>query len=77
MDKFFLNIKINNKDLNRALVLILRNILDIKEKKLDLIDNKYLMLAELKLKILMMKKVKVHIYFCLNGIDHNLKFLDN
>ena len=49
----------------------------IREEKLDLIDNRYLIKAELKLKILKMKKVKELIYFYQNGIDHNQKYLEN
>jgi hypothetical protein len=74
MDLPYLAIKIKIKDFNRALELILKNILAIREEKLDLIDNKYLMQVELKLKILKMKKVREHIYFYLNGIDLNLKY---
>jgi hypothetical protein len=50
--------------------------LAIREEKLDLIDNKFLMQVELKLKILKMKKVREHIYFYLNGIDLSLKYLE-
>jgi hypothetical protein len=49
----------------------------ISEGKLDLIDNRYLIKAELKLKILKMKKVKELIYFYQNGIDHSQKYLEN
>ncbi len=47
----------------------------IREGKLDLIDNKYHIKAELKQKISKMKKVKELIYFYQNGIDHNQKYL--
>jgi hypothetical protein len=76
MDLPYLAIKIKIKDFNRALELTLKNILAIREEKLDLIDNKFLMQVELKLKTLKMKKVREHIYFYLNGIDLSLKYLE-
>ena len=77
MDLLYSTIKIKIKDFNRASELISKNILGIREEKLDLIDNKYLMQVELKLRILKMKKAKVHTYFCQNGIDLSLKILVN
>ena len=48
----------------------------IREGKLDLIDNKYHIKAELKQKISKMKKVKELTYSYQNGIAHNQNCLE-